>query len=215
LVNQGFEVDLGAPDHELRVLFAGETCALGWLAVEADRGFGERAPTDRPFFQPGSMAPIEARAVANLAGARPGTTVLDPMCGTGGLLIEAGLLGADVIGLDAQPKMVRGARENLEAALGGDAVLARADATRLPIGTGAVDAVVFDAPYGRQSRIEGEDLESLLRRALSESRRVAARGVVVSDQSLEAVVGEAGWTLKAQFERRVHRSLTRHVHVLD
>ncbi|MFB6295919.1 MAG: methyltransferase domain-containing protein [Halobacteriales archaeon] len=214
LVDLGFEIDLEDPDHELRALFAGESCALGWLAVEATRGFGERAPTDRPFFQPGSMDPIEARAAANLAGARPGVAVLDPMCGTGGLLIEAGLLGADVIGLDAQPKMVRGASENLDAALGAAPALARADATRLPLGTDAVDAVVFDAPYGRQSKIEGRDLASLVGGALAEARRVADRGVVVADRSWEAAAEAAGWTLEERFERRVHRSLTRHVHVL-
>jgi tRNA (guanine10-N2)-dimethyltransferase len=88
-------------------------CALGWLAAESVRDFGTRAPTDKPFFQPGSMDPLLARAVANLAGARAGATVLDPMCGTGGVLVEAGLVGADVIGTDAQAKMARGARENL------------------------------------------------------------------------------------------------------
>lgn len=55
-------------------------CALGWLAAESVRDFGTRAPTDKPFFQPGSMDPLLARAVANVAGARSGATILDPMC---------------------------------------------------------------------------------------------------------------------------------------
>jgi tRNA (guanine10-N2)-dimethyltransferase len=222
LVECGLEVDLDDPDHELRALFAGEVCALGWLDVEADRGFGDRAPTDRPFFQPGSMDPLEARAVANLAGGRPGTAVLDPMWGTGGILVEAGLRGADIIGLDAQKKMVRGARENLAAFLDRDADpaparihLARADAARLPIRSDSVDAVVFDAPYGRQSKIAGRDLASLVGGALSEARRVADRGVLVADRPWESVAREAGWTVEDRFERRIHRSLTRHVHVLS
>jgi tRNA (guanine10-N2)-dimethyltransferase len=213
LASRGFAVDLDDPDRELRALFAGGTCALGWLRVEADRGFGDRAPTDRPFFQPGSMDPIEARAVANLAGARPGRTVADPMCGTGGLLIEAGLVGADVVGLDAQAKMVRGTRENLAAFLD-EFTVARADATRLPVTDGAVDAVVLDAPYGRQSKIAGRDLESLVAGALGEARRVADRGVLVADQSWETRARGADWTVTDRFERPVHRSLTRHVHVL-
>ena len=214
LVERGFVIDLEQPDHELRALFADDICLLGWLAVESVRDFGERAPTDRPFFQPGSMDPIEARAVANLAGARPGATVLDPMCGTGGILIEAGLVGARVVGSDAQRKMVRGARVNLAAHLDAFDVL-RADATRLPIGDDAVDAVVFDAPYGRQSRIEGRDGASLVRGALAEIRRVSKRAVVVADRSWEDAATDAGWTVEDRFERRVHRSLTRHVHVLS
>jgi tRNA (guanine10-N2)-dimethyltransferase len=215
LATRGFAVDLDDPDRELRVLFSGETCVLGWLCAEADRGFGDRAPTDRPFFQPGSMDPLEARAVINLAGARPGETVLDPMCGTGGLLIEAGLVGADVVGLDAQAKMVRGTGENLAAFLDPDFTVARADATRLPLADGAVDTVVFDAPYGRQSKIAAEDLASLVGTALVEARRVADRGVLVADRSWETLTRDAGWDLTDRFERPVHRSLTRHVHVLD
>ena len=221
LVDRGFAVDLEAPDHELRALFAGETAALGWLAAESVRDFGDREPGDRPFFQPGSMGPLLARALANVAGARAGATVLDPMCGTGGILLEAGLVGADVVGADAQAKMVRGTRENLAAGLAGagpaDATGAwhvlRADARALPVREEAVDAVVFDAPYGRQSKITG-DLDALLEGALREAARVAPRCVVVGDRPWARVAHATGWTTEAAFQRRVHRSLTRHVVVL-
>ncbi|MFU8867966.1 TIGR01177 family methyltransferase [Natronococcus sp.] len=253
LVDRGFAVDLDDPDHVLRVAFSegrlerdqdgcgdlfssaagdrpqGEdtsVCALGWLAAESVRDFGSRAPTDKPFFQPGSMDPLLARAVANVAGARPGATILDPMCGTGGVLVEAGLVGADVVGTDAQAKMAAGARTNLEHFLDaaepsptgverGTWHVGRGDATRLPIADGAVDGVVFDAPYGRQSKIDTHRLEDLVSGALSEARRVASRAVVVADRSWATEAREAGWKLEAAFERRVHRSLTRYVLVLE
>ena len=216
LVDRGFEVDLDDPDHELRALFSGDengTCALGWLAAETERGFGERTPTDRPFFQPGSMDPMLARALANIAGARPGATVLDPMCGTGGILIEAGLAGADVIGVDVQEKMVRGSRENLADALDGGFEVIRGDGGRLPLSDDTVDTVVFDAPYGRQSKIEG-NLGELVYDALCEARRVASRCVVVGDKPWAQPAHNAGWTTEAVFDRRVHRSLTRYIVVL-
>lgn len=212
LTAAGLTVDLEAPDHELRALFAGGTCALAWLAAESRRDFAGRAPTDKPFFQPGSMEPLEARAVANLAGARPGTTVLDPMCGTGGLLVEAGLVGARVVGVDAQRKMVRGARRNFAHYLD-DWSVVRGDATRLPI-AGPVDAVVADVPYGRQSAIASVDVETLVAGALAEARRVADRAVVVADRDRTADAEAAGWTVEAVYDRPVHRSLTRFVHVL-
>jgi len=263
LVDRGFAVDLEDPDHVLRVAFApaeppeaadapegpqrgdAGTCAMGWTVAESVRDFGARKPTDRPFFQPGSMDPLLARAVANLAGARPGTRVLDPMCGTGGVLVEAGLVGADVVGMDAQAKMAAGARENLAAvldpsanegggerasrALGdpGDWATLQGDATRLPFGPALgdeggedenarpFDGVVFDAPYGRQSKIETHDLDDLVAGALAESRRVADRCVLVADRSWAGVARDAGWTVDAAFERRVHASLDRHVLVLD
>jgi len=236
LVNRGHEIDLDDPDHELRALFAavpddldrGENgpgndtvCALGWLAAESVRDFGTRAPTDRPFFQPGSMDPLLARALANVAGAGPGRTLVDPMCGTGGVLIEAGLVGARAIGVDAQAKMARGAAANCRAYLDGESPLGptgpwatlQGDAARLPVPDDAADAVVFDAPYGRQSKVVG-DLADLVEGALSEARRIAPRAVMVADRPWSTPAREAGWEIEASFERRVHRSLTRHVLVV-
>jgi tRNA (guanine10-N2)-dimethyltransferase len=224
LVDRGFTVDLDDPDHELRALFSENQdrndssdepgiCVLGWLTAETVRDFARRRPTDRPFFQPGSMDPMLARALVNVAGARGTATVLDPMCGTGGVLVEAGLVGADVVGLDAQAKMVQGTRQNLADALDGEWHILQGDAASLPVADGAVDAVVFDTPYGRQSKIEGQ-LDVLVRDALREARRVAPRCVVVGDRPWARPAGEAGWTIEASFERRVHRSLTRYVLVL-
>jgi tRNA (guanine10-N2)-dimethyltransferase len=213
LVDRGFTVDLNDPDHELRALVAEGVCALGWLAAESERDFTERHPTDKPFFQPGSMDPMLSRALVNIAGARSGATVLDPMCGTGGILVEAGLVGADVVGVDVQEKMVRGSRENLDAFLDEWAVI-RGDARSLPVGDDAADAVVFDAPYGRQSKIEG-NLGSLVLEALREARRIAPRCVVVGDKPWAQPANEAGWTTEAAFNRRVHRSLTRYILVLE
>jgi len=239
LVDRGFAVDLDDPDHVLRALFAagpvaehdavagadgGErsVAALAWVSAEAAREFAPK-PTDRPFFQPGSMAPDDARACVNLAGAAPGRTLLDPMCGTGGLLVEGGLVGARLVGTDAQSKMARGARENLTAYVGADAPpaarvpfdVARGDATALPLRDDAVDAVAFDAPYGRQSKIATHELDDLVAGALAEAARVAPRCVVVADRPWTGAAREAGWSVAATFARRVHRSLTRHVHVLD
>lgn len=221
LVDRGFSVDLDDPDHELRVLFSGTDddgrCLLGWLAVESRRDFGERRPTDRPFFQPGSMDPLDARALVNIAGAAPGKRIVDPMCGTGGILLEAGLVGASVVGIDAQWKMTRGSQENLDAILEPrvDADIIHGDATALSLADGCADGVVFDAPYGRQSKIAQHTLADLVGGALGEARRIADRAVVVADRSWDAAARDAGWTVEHRFERRVHGTLVRHVHVLS
>jgi tRNA (guanine10-N2)-dimethyltransferase len=246
LVDRGFDVDLETPDHVLRALFAAgpraehdavdgadggraALCALGWVAHEPSRAFAPD-PTDRPFFQPGSMAPADARAYVNLAGAAPGRTVLDPMCGTGGLPIEAGLVGADTVACDAQAKMVTGTRENLRACLDDPSErttaarragstptwhVLRGDATTLPVDDDAADGVVFDAPYGRQSKIARHELAELVAGALEESARIAARAVVIADRDWRGLARGAGWVVDASFDRRVHRSLTRRVLVLS
>ena len=213
LVDRGFEVDLEEPDHTLVALFSGGLAALGWLESETVRDFSARKPTEKPFFQPGSMAPIDARAIANIAGAAPDARLLDPMCGTGGILVEAGLAGAAVVGVDAQTKMVRGTRRNLRQYLD-DGSVVRGDATRLPFVDDSFDGAVFDAPYGRQSKIAGESLGELVGGALAEVRRVAPRAVLVGDQSWVPAAKSAGSRVTERFERRVHGSLVRHVHVL-
>lgn len=221
LVDRGFAVDLDDPDRELRAIFSEDTCLVGWLETESVRDYGTRKPTDRPFFQPGGMDPMLARALVNLAGARPGATLLDPMCGTGGVLVEAGLVGATVYGADAQRKMARGADRNLAEYLDADPratgewATVQGDATHLPFPDGSLDCVVFDAPYGRQSKIANLDLDDLVAGALAEARRVANRAVVVGDRSWAETAREQGWTVENEFERRVHRSLDRHVVVLD
>ena len=215
LVEAGYEVDLDAPEQVLVALFAEDVAVLGWLVTRTERGFGDRAPTDRPFFQPGSMDPQLARAVVNLAGVEPGDRFLDPMCGTGGLLLEAGLVGARPVGFDAQRRMVVGSRQNLAAFLADAGDVGLADVTALPLRDDSVDAVAFDAPYGRQSKIASHDPADLLAGALAEAERVAPRGVFVADRDASAAAESAGWTVEAVYERRVHRSLTRFVHVLE
>jgi tRNA (guanine10-N2)-dimethyltransferase len=238
LTERGFPVDLDDPDHVLCAWFSGDVCLLGWHACESVRDFSTRRPTDRPFFQPGSMDPLDARWAVNVAGAGPSRRIVDPMCGTGGFLIEAGLVGSSVIGVDAQWKMTRGTRENLRAYLGsgddpGDAGtgsdadtasdadgdrgtfdVLRGDATALPLREGCAEGVVVDVPYGRQSKIETHSLSDLVSGALAEAARIAPRAVVVADRSWADAAADAGWRVDDRFERRVHGSLTRHVHVL-
>lgn len=188
---------------------------LGWTVAESDRTFGDRAPTDRPFFQPGSMDPLLARALVNIAGARPGATVVDPMCGTGGLLLEAALTGARAVGVDAQEKMAAGARTNLTAtAPEASWHVCRGDARRPPLSGRTADAVVFDAPYERQSAVAGDSLDSLVSGALDAATALAPRAVLVADRHWVDAAREAGWSVECCHRRRVHRSLVRHVHVL-
>lgn len=192
-----------------------DVCLLGWVDVEREAAFGDRAPTDRPFFQPGSMDPALARALGNLAGARPGATIVDPMCGTGGLLLEGTLLGARMVGVDAQWKMARGSRENLGelAPEGADWEVVRGDARRLPLADDAADGLVVDVPYERQSAVAADDLNDLVEGALSAALDVAPRAVVVADREWVDAARSAGWTVECVHRRRVHRSLVRSIHV--
>jgi hypothetical protein len=51
----------------------------------------------------GKFHPQMVRGILNVIGVGPGKTVLDPMMGSGTVLIEAALLGADAVGVDISP----------------------------------------------------------------------------------------------------------------
>lgn len=83
------------------------------LGVVDHQGFRHR-DLGRPHQDPRVTTPPRvARLLVNLAGGGPGVRLLDPFCGLGTILMEALLLGAEVYGLDRDPAMVAGARENI------------------------------------------------------------------------------------------------------
>ncbi|GIH78119.1 methyltransferase domain-containing protein [Planobispora longispora] len=123
---------------------------------------------------PGTLHPPLAAAMAQMAGIRPGHTVLDPCCGAGTLLIEAGAQQpqARLHGFDLDPRAVHAAAEN---AAGLPVALARADAGRLPLPDGGVDRVLSNPPWGGQVSARGL-LAASFARWWAELGRVLAPG---------------------------------------
>ncbi len=218
LTERGFKVNLDEPDHVFRVLISDNGTNSyfgGWVTVTPERNYGARRPPHRPFKQPGTMRPQLARALVNLSGVKAGERLLDPMCGAGAILTEAALIGATPIGVDVQTKMVTGTRENIRAfaADGPSPVLVQGSATALPIKM--ADAAVFDAPYGRQSPVGFESAPGLVRATLHELHGLVERCVAVFDEPLDHYAESTGWTVVDRFDRRVHRSLTRYITILE
>jgi tRNA (guanine10-N2)-dimethyltransferase len=111
--------------------------------------FSERRPRRRPFFHPTAMQAKLARVMVNLAQPKRGDLVLDPFCGTGGMLVEAGLIGCRVVGFDAKPHMLRGGLKNLRHYGINLEGLVIADARYPPVTK--VDCIATDPPYGRSA----------------------------------------------------------------
>jgi tRNA (guanine10-N2)-dimethyltransferase len=61
----------------------------------------------------GMLPPKLAQTMLNLAQVNPDQRVLDPFCGTGVVMQEAALMGANVYGTDINERMVRYTRDNL------------------------------------------------------------------------------------------------------
>ncbi|MDI9634048.1 MAG: methyltransferase domain-containing protein [Methanolinea sp.] len=206
-------VDLSRPAEEFRAVISGSRCYLGRVVWKADPArFSGRRPGDRPFFHPGVMMPRFARALVNIACARKDEWVLDPFCGTGGIVLEAIAVGARAVGSDRDPLMARGSRKNLP---GEDIVLA--DATSLPFPDASFDAVVTDLPYGQSVSIHARSIGDLVAGALREIGRVlkpGRRAVIVYNRPFTMSPAD-NLKITSVFPQRVHRSLTRYIHVCE
>ncbi|MFB6209444.1 MAG: methyltransferase domain-containing protein [Candidatus Nanohaloarchaea archaeon] len=197
-------VELEDPEEDLRLYRVGDEYVLGRVVEDIERGlFEKRANQERVFSSPVSLDPVLARVMVNLSGVEAGGSIIDPFCGTGGILIESGLCGIKPHGLDIQEKMVEGARQNLESygILNHDI---RERAVKDAPGTfdRKFDAVVTDLPYGQASKTEGNPLEDFLEVA---PELTDGRIVFMSDQP--EIQG-----LEPEFEIYEHKNLTRYVY---
>jgi tRNA (guanine10-N2)-dimethyltransferase len=212
------KVDLESPQTELVGVLTDGKCCVGLKLCETERRFLKlRRPSLRAAFHPSTLPPILARCMVNLARTPRGGTLCDPFCGVGGILIEAGLIGVRVIGFDADPKMVEGAKRNLEFYGIKNFEVEVGDARKLP--EIEVDAVVTDCPFGIQASTRGVKLEELLREVLPNISRILRRkGMacmgVPSWIDLSVIAHECGLSLVEVHEQYVHKSLTRKIYVL-
>ncbi len=214
---KGFQANLKSPDVEFRLILSGKA-VLGTLTSSINRSAYEtRNPQNKPFFHPGVLMPRVARAITNLSKIKHGELFLDPFCGTAGILIEAGILGARVLGIDAQEKIVRGACMNLSA-FELDYTLVKGDARMMPFKEGTISAIVTDPPYGRSAAVLAESLENLYSCALKDIQRVLKPGgiaVVVSDKDASEYGKLVGLKVLEIYFQRVHKSLTRRVTIFQ
>ena len=206
-------VQLINPVEEYRAILSKDRCYFGKVLFRIDRGaYNERNPGKREFFHPGVMMPRMARTLVNLSCAEAGTTMLDPFCGTGGILIEAEMLGLHAVGSDFDPMMIMGSTENVH-----QSSLLLADTTRLPVKDGSVGAVVTEFPYGQSVCIKKADtMEHLYHDALEEINRVLMpghRAIVVTHRDISGIAAQH-MTVLQHHTQRVHKSLTRHILVL-
>lgn len=213
-----FKVDLAHPNVELLGVLTEQKCALGITVARVDRNqFAARRPSLRQSFHPGTLMPTFARCIVNLARTPRGGTLLDPFSGVGGILLEAGLMGAKPIGIDIKEQMVEGAKQNLEASGITDFKLMVGDARKLPT-TLEVDAIATDPPFGRQASTAGTPIEKLYEEALPSMAGALKRGRYAciaspAELELEELAAGAGFRTVEQHEQRVHRSLTRRIYV--
>jgi tRNA (guanine10-N2)-dimethyltransferase len=188
----GWKIDLTKPDITLRVIAVspedshtstprgGEPALIWGVKSGGTSTWDDRTAPKRPFFKPISLDPRLARSMANIA-CPVGGNLLDPFCGTGGIILEAAEVGLQAYGSDADSRMVDGSRDNLAWAaesqnMSSNAEVRRCSATTLQDSWGdeaPFNGFAFDPPYGLNSW-KSDDGWQLFADALASCAEVAA-----------------------------------------
>ncbi|MDI3473740.1 MAG: tRNA (guanine10-N2)-dimethyltransferase [Candidatus Woesearchaeota archaeon] len=190
-------------------LFVIKEAGIIWLCkkIWQRESFEERMPNNRPALHPSSIHPKIARAMINLSGIKSGFLV-DPFCGSGGIIIEAGLLGYKVKGIDIDGAMLGRAKKNLDF-FGIDAILEKKDARLFDEDC---DLIVTDPPYGKNTKLVGSINElytTFLKNAMNHCDVVV---MIFPDFVNEnKIVKDANARIDKQFSYYIHKSLTRHI----
>jgi tRNA (guanine10-N2)-dimethyltransferase len=135
-----------------------------------------REPGRKPFFHPSMMNSQLARVICNLAGIGPKSTVLDPFCGGGGILCEAAIIGARILGWDLNWRLIMGARKNLAESLDMETNVIQADSRFPPLLANQFDCIATDPPYGRASSTRGAEARKLVLNLLEYAPEIVRDG---------------------------------------
>ncbi|MFW9965517.1 MAG: RsmD family RNA methyltransferase [Candidatus Thorarchaeota archaeon] len=179
-----------------------------------------REPGRKPFFHPSMMNSQLARVMCNLAGVKPKAVVLDPFCGGGGILGEAASIGARVVGLELDWRLIIGALKNLAGSLERETSLVQADSRLLPLQIGRFDCIATDPPYGRASSTRGAKAKRLVLTLLENAPEIVRDGGRLCicgshDMGIRGMIQDLGFIIKYHIPVPVHSGLTREITVVE
>lgn len=182
-------------------------CCLLLFAQKED--FEGRKAHLRPGFMPVSLHPKLARCLVNLTGVEQGL-LLDPFCGTGGILIEAGLIGLKTKGYDNDREMIDKCRQNLEHFSIKKYQLVQRNALNLE----KTGYIATDLPYGISTK--RQDFKKLYTAFFKiVEKQLGKRAVIAVPSHLDARPLTRKLRLVREFLYYIHKSLTKKILVIE
>ena len=115
---------------------------------------------------PGSLKSSVANAMIRLAEVSKKDIVLDPMCGSGMIAIEAGKITKNILAGDIDKNSIKIAKENSK-----DIKFQVWDARKTKIKENSVDKIICNLPFDKQVKLEKDFLEEFIK----EMRRVSKK----------------------------------------
>lgn len=203
-------INLTNPKSVIEFYFVSGKIVCGKVIWQNQDDFSLRKAHNRPEHHPTSINPRLAKACINLTGIKKGK-IVDPFCGSGGILIEAGLLNLKPIGYDIDQIMINRSRINLDYYKIKDYELNLKNALTL----NKTKFIVTDPPYGRNTNpYELDKLYSDFIRVLD--RKLLSTCVLIhpSNISLKKLIKKSNLIIENEFSVYIHKSLTRIISVI-
>ncbi len=203
------------------------------LLKELKNTFTSRKAHKRPELHPSALNPKLARALINLSGAQK--EIMDPFCGAGGILIEAGLMGLKPIGYDLYKIMIKKAKINLNHYKIKNYKLINQDALKIKQ---KYEYIITDLPYGLNTSIwvkKGsknkkislkqtnnkqriKNLEDFYLKFLKTLKKILKnKAVIIFPHYVDyrKLIKRAKLKIEKEFSQYIHASLTRKIVVLS
>ncbi len=222
------KVNLENPKTPIEIFFTQNKVLCCLLLKRLKHDFEKRKSHLRPRPSPISLHPKLARAMVNLAGAEENEIILDPFCGSGGILIEAGLMGFKTVGYDISKKMIWKSMVNLKHYKIKNCKLAVKNFFEV---NKKYEYTVSDLPYGlntnimkniRVTKYNRKEIQNYLATFYNKTIKklekiLTKRAVIIFPNyfNYKKIINNSKLKLKNEFESYVHSNLTRKIVVLE
>jgi len=208
------KVNLENPKTPITIILTRNNAYVCLFLQENKENFDKRKAHLRPGLLPISMHPRLARAVVNLTGIKKGKILYDAFCGTGGIMIEAGLMGMKTVGYDIYDKALKCAKENLDYCKIKNYKLLKKDALTIK---NKINYLATDLPYGRGTIAE-KNLENFYLKFLKNFKKILRKRAVIifpDNVNYKKLIKKAKLKIIGEFDYYIHKSMTKKIVILE
>jgi tRNA (guanine10-N2)-dimethyltransferase len=211
------KVNLSNPSTGIHFIFSENSVICCLLENELKQDFNTRKSHNRPEPHPTSLSPKLAKCLINLTGIKKGKLV-DLFCGSGGILIEAGLMGLIPIGYDIDGIMVNRAKANLNFFEIKEYKLTNKDALKV---NEKISYLVSDLPYGKNTR--QKELKALCSSFIPHLKKILIKKAVIifpvfkNKVSIDCppIIKSNNLRIIHSFDFYIHKSLSKKIFVIE
>ncbi len=207
------KVNLENAKTKIELVFAGRKVFCCLEIYAQNEFFEERKAHKRPALHPISLHPKLARCLVNLSGVSSDEVILDPFCGTGGILIESSLMGIDSVGYDIDEDILNKCRKNLSFVKAKKVKLVCENSLKLKK---KFDFIVTDLPYGKSTK--RFDAEKFYREFILMLKRILnKKAVVVFPDNFEydPLIRKTGLNILGEYSYYIHKTMSKRIVVVE